>query len=86
MAKEWNVEITETLQRQIKVKAETADEAWKIVHDMYSGCEVVLDAEDFIDAEICVLEDIPEPYEPVLNNEDIDKVQLYVQGSKYAFR
>ena len=77
MAKEWNVEITETLQRQIKVKAETADEAWAMVSEMYRNCEVVLDSEDYIDTEICVLEDVPEPYEPVLNqeadNQNIDK-------------
>lgn len=77
MAKEWNVEITETLQRTVKVAAETADEAWTMVREMYRNCEVVLDSEDFIDSEICVLEDVPVPYEPVLNqetdNENIDK-------------
>ena len=76
MAKEWNVEITETLQRTVKVTAETADEAWEMVHEMYRNCEVILDSEDFIDSEICVLEDAPTPYEPVLNqeadNENID--------------
>ena len=35
MAKEWNVEITETLQRTVKVTAETADEAWTMVREMY---------------------------------------------------
>ena len=69
MAKEWNVEITETLQRTVKVTAETADEAWEMVREMYRNCEVVLDSEDFIDSEICALEDVPTPYEPVLNQE-----------------
>ena len=70
MAKEWNVEITETLQRTVKVTAETADEAWAMVHKMYRNCEV-LDSEDFIDSEICVLDDVPTPYEPVLIQETI---------------
>lgn len=75
MAKEWNVEITETLQRTVTVTAETADEAWEMVHEMYRNCEVVLDSEDFIDSEICVLEDTPTPYEPVLNQEtDIENI------------
>ena len=76
MAKEWNVEITETLQRTVKVTAETADEAWAMAHKMYRNCEVVLDSDDFIDYEICVLDDVPTPYEPVLiqetNAENID--------------
>jgi hypothetical protein len=58
MEKEYKVEITETLQRVVTVMAPDADEAYHLVRHMYKTAEVVLDAEDFMDVDICVLEEV----------------------------
>jgi hypothetical protein len=44
------VEITETLQRQFDVEAQSKEEAEKIANMMYRNGDVVLNAEDFVDA------------------------------------
>jgi len=49
------VEITETLQRQVEVEASNEEEACDIVSEQYRNCEIVLDAEDFIEKEINVI-------------------------------
>ena len=45
------VEITETLQRQFDVEAQSKEEAEKIANMMYRNGDVVLNAEDFVDAQ-----------------------------------
>ena len=46
--KYYTVEITETLQRRMKIKAVSAEEALLIAKDMYKIEELVLDADDWI--------------------------------------
>lgn len=43
------VEVTETLQRTVKVKAETPEDAERIAKQGYSECLIELDAEDLTD-------------------------------------
>ena len=50
--KKFDVEITEYLQRTIKVAAESSQEAIEKVEEAYDKCEIVLGAEDFIKKEI----------------------------------
>ncbi len=45
------VEITETLQRQIEIEAESKEEAEKFANMLYRDGKVVLNAEDFVDAD-----------------------------------
>lgn len=44
---EFTVEITELLKKQIKVYAETEQDAYQIADDLYTNQEVVLTADDF---------------------------------------
>jgi len=59
MAKEkWiKVEITETLQRTVEVKAENGRDAIEKVKDMYRNEDIVLSSEDFIDSNFQVIVD-----------------------------
>ena len=50
--KEYEIEIEEILQRIVKVKAESEEEAYRIVSEQYKNCEIVLGDEDFIMCEI----------------------------------
>ena len=52
MEKYYLVTVEETLSRTVKVKADNLDEAYRKVKDAYRECEIVLDADDFVDAEI----------------------------------
>lgn len=70
MEKEYQVEITETLQKIVTVKAENPNEAWKIVREMYGDEEIVLTSEDYIDTDICVLEEVTNTDEPNAESED----------------
>ena len=47
MQKEYEIEIEETLQKVVKVKANSLDEAIDIVEEKYRNQEYVLDSEDF---------------------------------------
>ncbi len=49
---EYEVEIEEVLQRVVKVKATSEDEAIRKVKEQYVKAEIVLDAEDFMDYDI----------------------------------
>ena len=49
------VEITETLQHSIYVEAENECDAIFKVKKLYKSCDIVLTADDFIDAEFDVL-------------------------------
>lgn len=70
MEREYQVEITETLQKIVTVKAENPNDAWKMVREMYSDEEIVLTSEDYIDTDICVLEEVTNIDEPTVENED----------------
>lgn len=48
MKKNYVVEITETLQRQVSVNATSYEEAYKIVKRAYKNEDIVLDCDDFI--------------------------------------
>lgn len=54
--KKFTVEITETLQRQIEVKAEDRSEAISKVKEIYYNEEVVLDSGDHIDTEFNIID------------------------------
>lgn len=47
--KEFEVTITETLEKKITVEALSRNEAEQAVRDMWNGADIVLDADDFID-------------------------------------
>ena len=49
--KEFEVTVTETLQRTVKVEADSKDDALQMVKDMYRDSEIVLDSDDFADVE-----------------------------------
>ena len=53
--KYYTVEITETLQRSMKIKAVSAEEALLIAKDMYNREEIVLDADDCVDRKIEII-------------------------------
>ena len=53
--KEFEVVITETLQRKVSVKASNETEAKIKVFDMYDNAEIVLDGNDFLDYSIEVV-------------------------------
>ena len=55
--KEYQVEVEEVLQRVIKVKANSEDEAIDIITRRYKDEEIVLDSEDFMDYDIHIYED-----------------------------
>lgn len=47
--KEFEVTITETLEKKVTVEALSRDEAEQAARDMWNDADIVLDAEDFID-------------------------------------
>lgn len=47
--KEFEVTITETLEKKITVEAMSKDEAEQAVRDMWNDADIILDADDFID-------------------------------------
>lgn len=55
--KTFKFEITETLQRKIAVESDNEKEAFDKVSNMYRCGEIVLDADDFVDSEISVVEE-----------------------------
>lgn len=66
MKKTYVVEVTETLQRQVSVKAESYEEAKALVVKAYKEDEIVLDCDDFTDVQFdCIVE----PVERIDSNE-----------------
>lgn len=55
--KTFKVEITETLQRTIKVNAEDESEAIELVKQDYRDCKIVMGSEDYIDTDFDIVED-----------------------------
>ena len=49
MNKIYTIEITETLQKQVKIKANSQEEAERKVREQYQNNEIVLDSNDYID-------------------------------------
>jgi len=58
--KEYEVEITETLQMTVTVEANSAAEAERLVKAAYDNSEYILDADHFMGADIRTIEDVPE--------------------------
>ena len=53
--KYYTVEITETLQSRMEIKAVSTEEALLIAKDMYQREEIILDADDCVDRKIEVI-------------------------------
>lgn len=49
---EYLIEIKETLSKQLKVEADTVDEAISQVKKQYRDSKIILTADDFVDYEI----------------------------------
>ena len=56
MSNYYLVTIEETLSRTVKVEAENIEHAYFKAERAYRECEIVLDADDFVDKEITVRE------------------------------
>lgn len=54
--KTFEIEITELLSRIIEVEAETENEAFEKVNEMYQNEKIVLDSSDYVDTEIKIFE------------------------------
>lgn len=54
---EYLVEIKETLSKQLKVEADTAEEAVNQVKNQYRDLKIILTADDFVDYEIDTIHD-----------------------------
>ena len=53
--KEFEIEITETLQKTVKIRAESREEAEAIAQKKWNRCEIVLDSENFIEADFSTI-------------------------------
>ena len=62
--KKYNIVITETLRKIVRVEAETYDDAIDKVESLYGNQEIVLNADDFIGYEL-------RGYGECFNNEDV---------------
>lgn len=49
--KEFNLYLTETLQRQFEIEADTEDEALKVLEQKYNDGEIFCDYDDLVDVE-----------------------------------
>lgn len=47
--KEYEVTITETLQKTVSIEAESREEAERLIEDMWKNSEIILDSDDFYD-------------------------------------
>jgi hypothetical protein len=56
--KKYKIEVKETLSRIIEVDASSQEEAYSKVKDLYQAEEIVLDADDFVEAEFEVINDL----------------------------
>ena len=52
----FKIEVIETLSRTIEIEAESKDEAYFKVREMYREEEIVLDYDDYIDTEFIEIE------------------------------
>ena len=76
--KEFEVTITETLQKSVVVEADSKDDAIQMVEDMWKDADIILDSENFVGVE----------YEAD-NGKEIEKTNelevLLVEPGQYAF-
>ncbi|MDD6565043.1 MAG: DpnD/PcfM family protein, partial [Clostridiales bacterium] len=49
--KEFEVTITETLQKSVVVEADSKDDAIQMVEDMWKDADIILDSENFVGVE-----------------------------------
>lgn len=49
--KKYTIEISETLQKQVTVKANSREEAIQKVKEQYHDCDIILDSNYYIDSE-----------------------------------
>jgi uncharacterized membrane protein len=47
----FKIEVKETLSRIIEIEANSADEAFSKIQDLYNKEEIVLDADDYVETE-----------------------------------
>ncbi|MBK9246969.1 MAG: DpnD/PcfM family protein [Ignavibacteria bacterium] len=55
--KPFKIEVIETLSRTIEIEANSMDEAYSKVREMYRDEEIVLDSDDYIDTEFIEIEE-----------------------------
>lgn len=55
--KKYLIEITETLQKQIEVQANSREEAEQKIREQYRNEEIVLDDTNYVDTEFTVLKE-----------------------------
>lgn len=55
----YQFEITETLQRQIEVEAESEEEAFHKVSELYRIADIILDSRDYVDTSIELMQQFP---------------------------
>lgn len=53
-SKEFTFEILEHLSRVVTIKAETEEEAYHKLREQYRNCEIVLDAEDYVQTDFMI--------------------------------
>lgn len=53
--KEYTIEITETLQKQVTVEAISKENALKLVKSLYCDCDIVLDENNLIDTSFKII-------------------------------
>lgn len=51
MMKEYDVTITETLEKVVTIEAESKEEALKLAEEMWKNADIILDAENFADVD-----------------------------------
>lgn len=79
MKQVFQIEIKEVLQKVVKVKANSLDEAFDIVQEKYDKEEYVLDYEDFKGVEFREYKDEPETLESKIKNYYQDQRNLEQQ-------
>jgi hypothetical protein len=52
MSKKYQIEITETLQRIIEVKADSLDDAIIEIRRLYENEEIILNSSDYVDTDM----------------------------------
>lgn len=57
--KKYKFEITEILQKQIEIEANSYDEAYQKVKSQYKNEDIILDASDYIDTEYNLISTCP---------------------------
>lgn len=53
----FKIEVKETLSRVIEIEANSVDEAFSKIQDLYKNEEIVLDAEDYVETEFLKSDD-----------------------------